>query len=253
MSGNKTLFKEGFTTLYTLTVIKLDHIHRPYPLYRLSLPSDTMSTVTGVLDLFSWFMTKLDDFEKKFPQFELGLKRDRAVGTDMAQWTRFARLSYLQTCFSGHYLIDSVGDEIRYERYQPATFEAVTTILGWKLDKVEDARAIDGDAERHMDALRAAILEDFEDLKAIPDNESARLRGEIADFEFMTSIPAGELDQEAAKKICRKLQREADEFAENVKEAQRRVRALGKIGLDRTSIGEFSAFLEKNKRRRTGE
>ena len=212
-----------------------------------------MSTVTGVLDLFSWFTTKLEDFEKKFPQFELGLRRDRAVGTDMAQWTRFARLSCLQTSFSGHYLIDSVGDEIRYQRYQPATYEAVKTILSWKLDKVDDVRAIEGGAERYMDTLRDAIHSDFEKLKTIPDDQSARLRGEIEGFDFKTSIPAGELDQEAANKICRKLQREADEFAENVKNAQRTVRALGKIGLDRASIGEFSASLEKSKRRRTGE
>jgi hypothetical protein len=212
-----------------------------------------MSAVTGVLDLFSWFTAKLDDFDRKFPQFELGLKKDRVVGPDMAQWTRFARLSYLQTCFSGHYLIDSAGDEIRYQRYQPATFEAVKTILSWKLDKVEDARAVDGDAERYIDTLQVAMLSDFENLKSLPDNESARLREEIEEFDFETRIPAGELDQEAANKICRKLQREADEFAENVKNAQRAVRALGKISLARTSIGEFAALVDKSKRRRVGE
>jgi hypothetical protein len=160
---------------------------------------------------------------------------------DKVQWTRFVRLSHLKSLFN-----EGWDDHLRVDsRIFIKTYAKIQEITSWKLKAVEDTNAIAGEAETYMKELRDVARLDIGSIKRIPDDSEAKARQTLADsslsFSLDISIPSGDLNEDAADAMVRKLEKRKREITVEISKLQKAIDELGQIKQARQELARFFA------------
>ena len=208
-----------------------------------------MAVVHGAIEFFETVKYMLDHFEMNFSRFEEMLRMKHMWQPDEAEWNRFARLSRLQAQFK-----DGWNDNLYFDgsgKLFRATHIKINEITDWKLVKVEDAKAITGDAEAHMQELKEIMTRDIEAIKCVPDEtevEALRVLGNVpfVSFELGVTLPiTGIVDMKPkeAETLVKRLEKRKRSMAKEIDKIEDAFMELSQVKEARVEMANFFATL----------
>ena len=208
-----------------------------------------MAVVHGAIEFFETVKYMLDHFEMNFPSFEEMLRMKHMWQPDKAQWKHFARLSHLQAQFKEGWdealYFDGRGNLFR------ATHIKIDEITDWKLAKVEDAKAITGDAEAHMKELKEIMTRDIEAIKRVPDETEVKALQVLGNVPFISfgldvTLPITgvvTIKPEEAETLVKRLEKRKRSMAKEIDKLQDAIMELSQVKEARVELASFFAML----------